>query len=47
MNGGSLPGVVWRINGGKTGPSVAAAQRTYERLGMVDAGYRMYEAPTP
>ncbi|WP_374473925.1 N-acetyltransferase family protein [Arenimonas sp.] len=25
----------------------AAAQRTYERLGMVDAGYRMYEAPTP
>jgi ribosomal protein S18 acetylase RimI-like enzyme len=23
------------------------AQRTYESLGMVDAGYRMYEAPTP
>lgn len=25
----------------------ATAQRTYESLGMVDAGYRMYEAPTP
>ena len=25
----------------------ANAQRTYESLGMVDAGYRMYEAPTP
>ena len=25
----------------------ANAQRTYEALGMVDAGYRMYEAPTP
>ncbi|ODS64377.1 MAG: GNAT family N-acetyltransferase [Arenimonas sp. SCN 70-307] len=24
----------------------AAAQRTYESLGMADAGYRMYEAPT-
>jgi len=24
----------------------AAAQRTYEGLGMADAGYRMYEAPT-
>lgn len=24
----------------------AVAQRTYEHLGMVDAGYRMYEAPT-
>ena len=24
----------------------ATAQRTYESLGMVDAGYRMYEAPT-
>ncbi|WP_290782058.1 GNAT family N-acetyltransferase [Arenimonas sp.] len=25
----------------------ANAQRTYESLGMVDAGYRMYEAATP
>ena len=25
----------------------ANAQHTYESLGMVDAGYRMYEAPTP
>ena len=25
----------------------ANAQRTYEALGMVDAGYRMYEATTP
>ena len=24
-----------------------SAQRTYEALGMVDAGYRMYEATTP
>ena len=25
----------------------AAAQRTYESLGMADAGYRMYEQPLP
>ena len=25
----------------------ANAQRTYESLGMVDAGYRMYEAALP